>query len=108
MHLTMSDNYVKLAKTNAVTPGNLVCITLGEKGILLANADGTFYATDEMCTHEDARLCTGFIKDGYVKCPLHGSRFDLKTGKVLDDPAEDDLRTYPLRIENGQILICLD
>ncbi len=78
------------------------------RGILLANIDGKFYATDEMCTHEDARLCTGSLKNEYVKCPLHGSRFNLKTGKVIDDPADEDLRTYPLQIEANQILICLD
>ena len=83
-------------------------ISVGGKGILLANVDGIFYATDEMCTHEDARLCTGSLRDESVKCPLHGSRFNLKTGKVMDDPADEDLRTYPLRIEDNQILICLD
>ncbi len=85
-----------------------MCITIDGKGILLANVDGSFYAADEMCTHEDARLCTGSLKDEYVKCPLHGSRFNIKTGKVMDDPADEDLRTYPLRIEDNQILICLD
>lgn len=85
-----------------------MCITINGKGILLANVDGSFYATDEMCTHEDARLCTGSLKDEYVKCPLHGSRFNIKTGKVMDDPADEDLSTYPLRIEDNQILICLD
>lgn len=104
----MSKKYVKLANTDELAPGDLVCITVGGKGILLANSDGNYYATDEMCTHEDARLCTGFVKEGYVKCPLHGSRFDLKTGKVLDDPAEEDLQIYALRIENEQIFICLD
>jgi len=104
----MSQNFVKLANIDGLKVGNMMCITIDGKGILLANIDGTFYATDEMCTHEDARLCTGSLKDEYVKCPLHGSRFNLKTGKVVDDPADEDLRTYPLRIENNQILICLD
>lgn len=104
----MTKKFVKLATTGELPSGDMMCITIGGKGILLANADGSYYATDEMCTHEDARLCTGSLKDGHVKCPLHGSRFDLKTGKVMDDPAEEDLRVYPLQIKNGQILICLD
>ncbi|MFV1996636.1 MAG: Rieske (2Fe-2S) protein [Acidiferrobacterales bacterium] len=104
----MPRNFVKLANINCLNAGNMMCITIDDKGILLANIDGTFYATDEMCTHEDARLCTGSLKDEYVKCPLHGSRFNLKTGRVVDDPADEALRTYPLRIEKDQILICLD
>ncbi|MEE8389123.1 MAG: non-heme iron oxygenase ferredoxin subunit [Acidiferrobacterales bacterium] len=104
----MSEHFIKLADINDLEEGNMRCITVDGRGILLANIDGKFYATDEMCTHEDARLCTGSLKNEYVKCPLHGSRFNLKTGKVIDDPADEDLRTYPLQIEANQILICLD
>lgn len=104
----MSRHFIKMADIDDLDAGNMRCITVDGKGILLANINGTFYATDEMCTHEDALLCTGSLKDEYVKCPLHGSRFNLKTGKVIDDPAEDDLRTYPLKIEENKILICLD
>jgi len=104
----MDQKFVKLANIGDLAPGDMTCVTIAGKGVLLANVDGTFYATDDMCTHEDARLCTGSLKDEYVKCPLHGSRFNLKTGKVMDDPADEDLRTYPLKIEGNKILICLD
>lgn len=104
----MSEHFIKLANIDDLEEGNMRCITVHGRGILLANIDGTFYATDEMCTHEDARLCTGSLKNEYVKCPLHGSRFNLKTGKVVDEPADEDLRTYPLQIKANQILICLD
>jgi len=69
--------------------------------------DGKFYATDDTCTHEDASLSTGFLKGDIVKCPLHGSRFNVCTGKALEEPAEEDLRTYPVRLEGGRILIDL-
>jgi nitrite reductase/ring-hydroxylating ferredoxin subunit len=40
-----------------------------------------------------------------VKCPLHGSRFNVISGKVLDDPADRDLQTYPVRVESDEIWI---
>ena len=104
----MSRIFTRLDSTIALSPGQMKCISIDGHGILLANVNGTFYATDEMCTHEDARLCTGSLKDEFVKCPLHGSRFNLRTGEVMDEPAEEDLRTYPLKIEGEDILICLD
>ena len=101
----MSKNYVKLANTDELAPGELVCITVGDKGILLVNSDGNFYATDEMCTHEDARLCTGFVKEGYVKCPLHGSRFKVTTGELLDGPSEEGVQQYAVKVEGEDILV---
>ncbi|HEC13387.1 MAG TPA: non-heme iron oxygenase ferredoxin subunit [Acidiferrobacteraceae bacterium] len=73
--------------------------------LLLANVEGKFYVADDTCTHEDASLCTGSLKGELVKCPLHGSRFDLKTGKPLEDPAEEYLKVYPVTIEGDNVLI---
>jgi len=75
--------------------------------ILLANVEGRFCAVDDTCTHEEASLSTGVLKGDLVKCPLHGSRFNVCTGKVLEEPAEENLRTYPLRLESGRILVGL-
>jgi nitrite reductase/ring-hydroxylating ferredoxin subunit len=74
---------------------------------LLATVEGRFYAADDTCTHEEASLSTGFLKGALVKCPLHGSRFNVCTGEALEEPAEDDLRTYPVRVEGGRILVGL-
>lgn len=72
---------------------------------LLANVEGNVYAVDDMCTHEDASLYKGSIHGDCVKCPLHGSRFDLKTGEPLDEPAEDKLNTYAVKIDGNNILV---
>ena len=75
--------------------------------ILLANVDGRICAVDDTCTHEDASLSTGVLKGELVKCPLHGSRFNVCTGKALEEPAEESLRTYPVRLEGARILVGL-
>ena len=84
------------------------CVSLEDRNVLVAHtADGVF-VTDEMCTHEDARLCDGNLNGHLVKCPLHGSRFDLTTGEVLDDPAEINLVTYRVSVEHDAIYINLE
>ena len=75
--------------------------------ILLANVGGRICAVDDTCTHEDASLSTGVLKGELVKCPLHGSRFNVCTGKALEEPAEESLRTYPVRLEGARILVGL-
>lgn len=101
----MTDNFIKLAAVGDVPPGKMKCVTAAGRRILLANVDGRFYATDDRCTHEDASLSTGFLKGEWVKCPLHGSRFNVCTGQVLDEPAEENLKTYALRVEDNAIWI---
>ncbi len=104
----MAEQYIRVAALSELAPGKMMCVQAGDgRRLLLANVDGTVHAADEMCTHEDAPLCTGSLKSHYVKCPLHGSRFDLLTGEPLEDPADAPLRIYPVRIEDDAILVSL-
>ncbi len=82
-------------------------IDINGRRILLANIDGRFYAAADTCTHEDASLSTGLLQGAFVKCPLHGSRFNVCTGEVLEEPAEENLKTYPVQVEGDSILVRL-
>jgi len=101
----MTDTYIYAAKLDEVKPGKMFRVKLKEKLILLANVDGTIHACDEMCTHEEVSLALGALQGNCIKCSLHGSRFDLLTGKPLDEPADEDLQIYPVKIEKDSILV---
>jgi 3-phenylpropionate/trans-cinnamate dioxygenase ferredoxin subunit len=103
----MSTVFVKVAALGDIAPGKMACVDADGSRILLANVDGEILAVDDMCTHEDASLSTGCLKGEYVKCPLHGSRFNLRNGEAMEEPAEDPLRTYPVKIEGDDILVSL-
>ena len=103
----MSQDFVKVARRGELLPGKMKRFDVNGRRILLANVEGNFYAADDTCTHEDASLSQGFLKGEIVKCPLHGSCFNLCTGEVLDDPAEENLLTYPVRLDGDDILIDL-
>lgn len=104
----MTERFVRVATLAQLPPGKMICVQAPDgRRLLLANVEGAVHAADEMCTHEDAPLCTGSLKSHYVKCPLHGSRFDLTTGEAMEDPADAPLRIYPVRIENDAILVSL-
>ncbi len=103
-----TDSQIKVCRVSDIPANEMRCVSLADRNVLVANtAEGVFVA-DEMCTHEDARLCDGNLAGTKVKCPLHGSRFELTTGKVLDDPASVDLQTYPVTISAGDVYITLD
>lgn len=101
----MADRFVKVGKVEDLAPGKMMQVIVGEQRILLANVDGRYYATDDTCTHEDASLSAGSLRGALVKCPLHGSRFDVRTGRAMEEPAEEDLKTYAVRLEGNSILI---
>jgi len=103
--MTTDNEYIKAASLDEIKPGKMACVALQGKRILLANDNGTIYAADEMCTHEDASLCTGSLRGHLIKCPLHGSRFDLTTGKPLEDPADEPLTIYSVKIIDNDIFV---
>lgn len=79
-----------------------------DKGaVLLCNVNGTFYAVDDRCTHEDVSLYLGCLKGERVHCSLHGGEFCVKTGAVLREPAEVGLKTYEVRVEENRINVML-
>ena len=86
-------------------PGSMKRLDIGRRPVLLANVEGTVVAVADTCTHEDASLSGGALDGVFIRCPLHGSRFCLLNGKAVDDPAEIDLETFPIKIEHGRILI---
>ena len=103
----MTQEFIEAGKAGELRPGTMKRIDARGRRILLANVDGRHCATDDTCTHEAASLSTGVLKGELVKCPLHGSRFNVCTGKALEEPAEESLRTYLVRLEGGRILIGL-
>ena len=69
-------------------------------------ADG-YYASDGLCTHEEALLSDGLVLDDVIECPLHNGRFHIPTGEALSPPVCINLKTYPVRIDNGTLKLGL-
>ena len=99
---------IKVCDLSEIPLKEMRCVALTDRNVLVAHTEDGVFVSDEMCTHEDARLCDGNLTGHLVKCPLHGSRFDLTTGAVLDDPAEENLITYPVTIESNTVYIALE
>ena len=97
--------FVKVARREEVAEGTGRCVEIGERRIGLFNLDGEIYAIDDTCTHAQASLCEGVVSGDEVACPLHGATFAIRTGEVTGPPADEDVRTYPVRIENDEVWV---
>lgn len=71
------------------------------------NEDGEVFAVDDTCTHQDASLADGWLEGCEVECPLHASRFDLRTGAVDAPPAKLPIRTHTVVITDDVIYVDL-
>src|SRR3954462_2637728 len=72
---------------------------------LFRTDDGEIFAIDDTCTHQDASLADGWLEGCEVECPLHSSRFDLRTGAVDQPPAKVGVRTHRVVVADGTVYV---
>lgn len=94
-----------VARAEDVPPGTVRVVECNGKRLALCNVNGTFYAVDDVCTHDGGPLDQGELIGDEVECPRHGARFSVVTGRVTRLPAMMPLRTYAVRVEDGQIAV---
>lgn len=80
----------------------------GRGELALYRVDGEVFATDNRCTHGDARLCEGFLLGHEIECPLHQGRFDIRDGQPQCAPLTEPLRCHPVRVQGGRVWVALD
>jgi phenylpropionate dioxygenase-like ring-hydroxylating dioxygenase large terminal subunit len=98
----------KAAALSELSEGGVIGVHVGTTPIALFQLDGVVHATHGICTHAMAILADGFVEDGKIECPLHQALFDIKSGKALCGPATEDLRTYAVKIDGGDVLVDLE
>ncbi len=100
--------YIEVASLSDIPSGQTLKITTSSGDILLANVENKIYAVDDMCTHEDSSLSLGCLKGELISCTLHGSRFSVRTGKPIEEPATEPLKRYPVRVIQDRIELYLE
>jgi nitrite reductase/ring-hydroxylating ferredoxin subunit len=101
----MGEDFVKVAKTEDVQVSQMMAVEVNDERICLANVNGKYYAIGNVCTHMGGPLAEGKLEDYIVQCPWHGSRFDIRSGKVVRPPAMQPEPTYEVKVESNDVLI---
>ena len=73
-------------------------VTIGAYDVAVARHGDEFFAIQDLCSHAAVALSEGEVSDCTVECWLHGSRFDLRTGKPTGLPATEPVATFPLEV----------
>jgi glycine betaine catabolism B len=99
------EDYVKVTEGKDIPPSQMKEVEINGEKICLANVEGKYYAIGNVCTHLGGPLAQGKLEGYEVQCPWHGSRFDIRTGRVSRPPAMRSEPTYEIKTENDNILL---
>jgi 3-phenylpropionate/trans-cinnamate dioxygenase ferredoxin subunit len=100
--------FVRVGSTAEIPVGTGKYFDVEGEPVAVFHVDGNFYATSDVCTHEESSLSDGEIEGEVVECALHGARFNVRTGEVKALPAVVRLKTYPCRVVDDSIEVEVD
>jgi len=98
----------ELAAADEVGPGEIKQYLVEDRFVALCNVEGEFHAFEDVCTHQFTHLSDGEFAGSEVKCPLHGARFDVKTGAARSLPAVKPVPTHEVKVEDGTVYVALN
>jgi len=101
------DEFIRVAAvTDVADPGKELIEVDGEM-VALFHVGGTFYAIDDVCTHDGGPLVDGELTDHAIACPRHGAKFDIRSGAALSMPAVRPTRAHEVKVEDGNVFVRL-
>jgi nitrite reductase/ring-hydroxylating ferredoxin subunit len=105
----MSDSAtrIRLCGTLDVPEGGAIKIATHDLELAVFHVEGSFYVTDDLCTHGPGSLSEGFLEGCVIECDFHGGAFDIRTGEVAAPPCVIPLKTYPVTVEDDSVYIDL-
>ena len=101
--------WIEIARSEDVVDDDAVARKAGGICLALYRQGDALTAIGNICPHQgNVLLSTGWLEDGAIECPLHQARFDIRTGKCLSGPSEEDVPAFPVKEEDGKIYVYLD
>jgi 3-phenylpropionate/trans-cinnamate dioxygenase ferredoxin component len=102
-------SFVRVCAAGDVAKGEVVAARIDDAEVAIVHAgDDAFYAIKDECSHANIALSEGEVDDCTLECWLHGSRFDLRTGKPTGPPATEPVPVFPVEIRDGDIYVNLE
>jgi nitrite reductase/ring-hydroxylating ferredoxin subunit len=98
-------DFVKVAEAQDIPVGRLKLVDVHGTRVAIANVGGSFYAFSDECTHDGGPLSDGDLEGEIVTCPWHFSRFNVRTGEIVESPAEEVVAVYEVKVEDGGVLV---
>ena len=99
--------FVRACAATDVADGQAIRVEVDGLDVAIVRNGDDFYAIEDECSHAAVALSEGDVDDCTIECWMHGSRFDLRTGKPTGPPATEPVPIYPVQIDGDDVLINL-
>ena len=99
---------VRACAASDIAPETAVAVEVDGVDVAIVHSGDRFYAIADECSHAAIPLSEGDVGDGEIECYLHGSRFDLRTGKPMSPPAVKPVPVYPVTVDGQRVLVDVD
>lgn len=103
-----NDNWVDALSADELPTDDVIGVVVAGRDIAIYTVGDAVYATDNICTHGQARLCDGFLDGHEIECPLHQGKFDVRDGRPVCEPVTDALRSYPIKVVGQRVVLQLE
>ena len=100
--------WVDALSADELPADDVIGVLVEGRDIALYTVGDAVYATDNTCTHGQARLCDGFLDGHEIECPLHQGKFDVRDGKATCEPITEALRSYPVKVDGRRVYLQID
>ncbi len=99
------EGFSKVARRDEIAPGEMKLVDVGNEQIVLANLGDQIVAFNNACPHAECDLAYGLLEGDELECDCHGSRFNVRSGALLEGPALEPLTQYAVRLEGDDLLV---
>lgn len=89
-------------------PGEPLRVELDQLDVAVVLTDDEVFAIEDVCSHAEVPLSEGEVSGCTIECELHGSRFDLRTGKPTGPPATLPVSVFETTVVDGDVFADLD
>jgi 3-phenylpropionate/trans-cinnamate dioxygenase ferredoxin subunit len=99
--------FVRACSLDELAEAEPTRVVIGATPVAVVRSEGEVYAIHDVCSHANVALSEGDVEDATIECWLHGSRFDLRSGKPTGLPATKPVPVYSVKIEGGDVYVSL-
>ena len=97
--------FERVCALDEVTADQGLAVTVGDLEVVVARNGDEVFALQNECSHAAVALSEGEVADCQIECWLHGSMFDLRTGKPTNLPATEPVATFPVDVRGTDVYV---
>jgi 3-phenylpropionate/trans-cinnamate dioxygenase ferredoxin subunit len=105
--MSEDQQFARACALSEVPAEGAIGVEVAGEPVAVVRAEGTVYAIRDVCSHAEVPLSEGEVYDHTIECWLHGSCFDLRSGKPTSYPATEPVPVYPVKIEGDDVYVAL-